>query len=555
MVTGGKVSITYDQTRDDLDNYYSLDGGATWITYIGPFENTAGTIQAKSEKRSSDVIIQSSVSVHTASGAINSQTYDGDLTTSYELTYNNNYFSIDSSMYNKRMEIIRGTYGSPGLIFYDANGKTIANKSGEMSPSSDYIVTIPYGAVQVYIYSGRVYEIRPFNTPEIKSTFYHSTLTEYKMEKPYNNVNISYASTSQKKLYRINGGEWKDYYGDIIRLEIGYRIETKGIDKYGAETPIASYTSVTSNDINKETYDGDLTTSYELTYNNNYFSIDSSMYNKRMEIIRGTYGSPGLIFYDANGKTIANKSGEMSPSSDYIVTIPYGAVQVYIYSGRVYEIRPYQATMAASFYQSSIPDESFVTEPLFTLDTPEYSTSKTISITYPTGYNNEYSFDGESWIPYESSITINDSATIFARSIDGDNVISSSSYQITKIDNTVPTINLDSLPDTIVLGTDYSLPSYYLFDESKSSGNVTCTINNNILTSTISLSPGIYTVSCTATSGAGITRNATKDFTVIGPPTTTVPTTSYVTTSYVETSTTSTTTTEEKGELTDEKQN
>ncbi|MDD4376434.1 MAG: hypothetical protein PHR25_06650, partial [Clostridia bacterium] len=50
--------VTYDNTttieydkRNDIDNYYSIDGGTTWRTYTGQFEMSTGTVIAKSVKK------------------------------------------------------------------------------------------------------------------------------------------------------------------------------------------------------------------------------------------------------------------------------------------------------------------------------------------------------------------------------------------------------------------------------------------------------------------------------------------------------------------------
>jgi len=35
----------------DIDNYYSIDNGVTWLTYTGEFQSLEGTVKAKSVKR------------------------------------------------------------------------------------------------------------------------------------------------------------------------------------------------------------------------------------------------------------------------------------------------------------------------------------------------------------------------------------------------------------------------------------------------------------------------------------------------------------------------
>jgi len=68
-------------------------------------------------------------------------------------------------------------------------------------------------------------------------------------------------------------------------------------------------------------------------------------------------------------------------------------------------------------------------------DTPNIQINdKIVEITYPDGYNKEYSLDsGETWNSYVESITIEEPTTILARSLNsGNGVVSSSSFKTTK---------------------------------------------------------------------------------------------------------------------------
>jgi len=71
-------------------------------------------------------------------------------------------------------------------------------------------------------------------------------------------------------------------------------------------------------------------------------------------------------------------------------------------------------------------------------DTPNIQINdKIVEITYPDGYNKEYSLDsGETWNSYVESITIEEPTTILARSLNsGNGVVSSSSFKTTTISN------------------------------------------------------------------------------------------------------------------------
>lgn len=56
-------------------------------------------------------------------------------------------------------------------------------------------------------------------------------------------------------------------------------------------------------------------------------------------------------------------------------------------------------------------------------------------------------------------------------------------------------IDLNELPAVFIEGTDYSLPSN-IINTKKSESEVSCKINDKVVTSTSSLTQGYYTVSC-----------------------------------------------------------
>ena len=98
--------------------------------------------------------------------------------------------------------------------------------------------------------------------------------------------------------------------------------------------------------------------------------------------------------------------------------------------------------------------------------------------------------------------------------MDNGKVVSSSSFQITKIDTTDPTVSLD-IPNNIVEEFDYKLPTSYTTDNTKSGGTVSCKIGDTEVSSTKDLKVGNYKVDCTVTTGAGKTATASKTFNVI----------------------------------------
>ena len=108
-----------------------------------------------------------------------------------------------------------------------------------------------------------IHEVYVDNTPRILVDNKYAMLTSYGVEKPYSEITINYYATSERRLYKIDNGDWQEYKG-TIRLETGQTVYAKGIDKNGKETnQIPSYTSalpkdalrVAAYDGNEETYD------------------------------------------------------------------------------------------------------------------------------------------------------------------------------------------------------------------------------------------------------------------------------------------------------------
>ena len=183
---------------------------------------------------------------------------------------------------------------------------------------------------------------------------------------------------------------------------------------------------------------------------------------------------------------------------------------------RINEILPIvSATYKNEQKESTIP--KFVDSPNINVsDSDKWTTSKDVSISYPTGdYINEYSYDAENWTTYNSKITLNGATTIYARSRKGDEVVSSSSYKITKIDPVKATISLDDLETQIDVGSDYKLPSTYDISKNVSGGNVLCTANGNEVSSTKDLAIGKYLIKCRVTTGASLITEVEKNIEII----------------------------------------
>ena len=184
---------------------------------------------------------------------------------------------VDSSVYNSELYFSRK--GDVGLN--DKNIVQFLSKDGtelyRHETPRDYGKPIPYRIkipantdTIVFTMSNNIYgddvhihEVYVDNTPRILVDNKYAMLTSYGVEKPYSEITINYYATSERRLYKIDNGDWQEYKG-TIRLETGQTVYAKGIDKNGKETnQIPSYTSalpkdalrVAAYDGNEETYD------------------------------------------------------------------------------------------------------------------------------------------------------------------------------------------------------------------------------------------------------------------------------------------------------------
>ena len=114
-----------------------------------------------------------------------------------------------------------------------------------------------------------------------------------------------------------------------------------------------------------------------------------------------------------------------------------------------------------SMVYSELIDVNNVQAPKFHIDSLELSSTKEITINYPSGFINEYSLDlGQTWILYKEPIKIDKNLTIIARTRSLDNVLSAASFTVTKI--------ISEKEDSILefyQGDDYLIPNACLIDD------------------------------------------------------------------------------------------
>ena len=424
---GSKSYIKYDN-RDDIINYYSIDNGATWKVYTGPFEITSGTIKAKSVKKESGLTIEATKNVDMPSDALGPEAYDGN-----EETYQNKKnvkIRVSEEMYNKKVSLIYSfhrVYENYKLYisFLDKNGNVL-NKIEQYGISkTERIEVIPENTYEILFTPSsddsttNIYEISPFSNPTINSFKNYPTLTEYGVEQGYNEVTISYFPTSVQRLYRINDGEWKEYEDKAIRLELNDKIEAKGIDKFGNDTNIANYVGVLPDDALKvEAYDGNNSTCQLLPIvnYNEYLEISEELIGSKIRVKAYLPASYGLKFYDSNKKEISNLVYNPGNPTNMEVTveIPEGTKYVYQWSPRTENTKVYEIELITSPVVNEIKYYPILTE----YGIKDAYNEVTIKY-FQTGVQRLYRINDSEWKEYEDKeIRLEIGDKLEAKSID-----------------------------------------------------------------------------------------------------------------------------------------
>jgi hypothetical protein len=359
--------ITYD-TRTDIDNYYSVDNGVTWIKYVGQFDFASGTIIAKSVKKTTGLEVSVSKAVTKPSDAMSSAAYDkNDSTymgtiknTSAENTIfaKSKYIKVNEDVAGKKIRVKFFIFApsrehSNSLYIRLLNSaNTILNSIYvyvnptyylSKSQTKDEIIEIPSGTEKIsgvlssansgLIQCG-IYEIQLANEPifSVNNNKY-ALLNSKGVIEPYQLVNIEYFSTSVQRLYKIGeSGVWLNYIDQLVKVKQGEIIYAKGIDKYGNETRIiSSYTANISDALRQEAYDGNYDTYDVGSATGKYMNVDSSMWGKQVRIkwFDGTsYNANNLIFLNSQGTEISRLVSPNVTTTDTTYTIPTNTVRI-----------------------------------------------------------------------------------------------------------------------------------------------------------------------------------------------------------------------------------
>ena len=314
-------------------------------------------------------------------------------------------------------------------------------------------------------------------------------------------ITINYFSTLSKKLYSIdNGANWLEYKGSF-NVAAGTIVQAKGVNTDKTETEVISYTTPSSNGIPYNTIDGNIESNAVLEINKDYiFTVSEDTIGKNLRFYLGSEPSNDatIKIYDKDNKELLSTTFVNNLT---VINIPTNAYKFIINAGSK------ELTINEINIRKEL--EKNETIPSISINDVNWTSSKTIEITYPEGYKNEYSLDlGTTWNEYTEPITVETNTTIFTRVVKDEKVIGSSSFVVTSIDNVEPEISLD-IDETIDKGTDIKIPTSY--NLGISGGTTICKTGETTVTNISELEVGTHEITCTVTNGANISKSVTKN--------------------------------------------
>ncbi|MDF2865913.1 MAG: coagulation factor 5/8 type protein [Clostridia bacterium] len=439
------TTITYD-ARTDIDNYYSIDNGATWLLYTGQFDMLSGTVIAKSIKKATGLEVSASKTVAMPPDALGALAYDGNEATYYSMgSLAIRYVFVDSSMGGKTIRVKADTSALTLTVsFLNSSGSIITSYSNISSPGVtklyDVNYIIPEGTQKIKFSNSansnnvyvRIYEIESQNEPTFNATNGYMLLnadSTKSIKIPYQMVTINYFPTSVQRLYRIGDtGNWINYSEQAVKVNQGEIIYAKGIDKYGNETRlISNYTVNVTDAIDGFAYDNNESTYYSMgSLAVRYMYVDSSMGGKSIRVKADTSALTLTVsFLNSSGSTLASYSNITSPGAtrlyDVNYIVPVGTQKIRFSNSsnnnnvyvRIYEIEAQNEPTfsATNGYMLLHADPTKSIKNPYQMVTINY---------FPTSVQRLYRIGSTGdWMNYlEQSVKVNNGETLYAKGID-----------------------------------------------------------------------------------------------------------------------------------------
>ena len=406
---------------------------------------------------------------------------------------------------NKGIISVKGTNGGFGTASGGSSGggslnifSMLLNESGNANASGGKIGNGGAGGNGTVTYT----QLQPVS---FTFDYVYQNVTLNSVESDNIIITINYSSTVSKKLYSLdNGANWLEYKGSF-NVDAGSVVLAKGIKTDNTETDVVTYNVPTSSAIPNNAIDGDKSTSATLEANKDYvFTVSEDTIGKNLRFYLGSEPSSDatIKIYDKNNTELLSTTFVNNLT---VINIPTNAYKFIINVGSK------ELTINEINIRKEL--EKNETIPSISINDVNWTSSKTIEITYPEGYKNEYSLDlGTTWNEYTEPITINEETTIFARIVKDEKVVGSSGYVVTTVDSFEPVVEINSV-SKIGKGIDYEIP--YTYKVGKSGVKETsCKINDIEITNTSTLDIGKYEIQCSVTSNTGMSKTVKKEIEV-----------------------------------------
>lgn len=327
-----EVEIRFD-TRDDIENYYSIDNGRTWKIYNGNFVTNEVKILAKSIKNNSGLEISKEQNCNDilSDETILAEAYDENSETCTMPT--NKYIELSDNLIGKtiKIDIDCPEWNHVYATFFKEDKRTAIGDKGywHTSYSRGYMkIKIPEGAKYLGItkvepdgaYYCNLYNIEIDSEPigNTVDLYPHIDLDGIKNENKYK---IQYFETAVKKLYSYDNVAWEEYPEDGINLKYGKTVYAKSIDKNGKESNMMVYKNELTDVLEEEAYDDDETTK-TLAYDKILY-VNSDVWNKKINVKfeAQLYSRLNIRFLNDSDEII-NEYSNANGSFDLTYTIP-----------------------------------------------------------------------------------------------------------------------------------------------------------------------------------------------------------------------------------------
>ena len=469
------VTITYPS---GYTNEYSLDGGTTWKSYTKALNFTSnGTVIARvSDGKNYVTAASQTVSqIDTTKPSAASFTYtttsksitvvatgtdaeskithyqfskdNGSTWTEVQTSNTYTFSNLSTGSYNIKVKVINGTY---------TNVKAV-NANNSLDSTSQ--------AVSTASIDKPTYAVSPSGWAQNKT------------------VTITYPSGYTNE-YSLDGGvTWKSYTKTLNFTANGTVIARVNDGK--------NYATAASQTVSQ--IDTTKPTAASFTHTTTSKSITV--------VATGTDAESGITHYQFSKDNGSTWTAVQTPNTYTFSNLSTGSynIKVKVINGTYTNVKAVNANNSLDSAAQAVSTAE-ITKPIYAVSPSGWAQNKTVTITYPNGYTNEYSLDGGvTWKSYTAPISFSANGTVIARVSDGKNYVTAASQTVSQIDTTKPTVASFTYSTTsksikvIASGTDAeSKITHYQF--SKDNGSTWTAVQASNTYTFSNLSTGSYNI-------------------------------------------------------------